>query len=261
MKQTLVLLLLLPSCAGDPAHSIRTGEPPGGVAWRTNRVRLTATSFVIEAAGTSYFARDLDVDVSGDPGDPSRCTLELTWHEEGVEMRFYIYFESDGVEWWSPEQRTYDGADDWITYLGEQFRTPVGEEFAGDLVLETPPGAPVAGKVAISGLRLQAFTPPVCDGSPLYLEPGYPSVETVLVENLYFRQFVWVRDAGCDEIPADGLDFVWTSNDPTIVSVIGEGIGGELTPQAVGETTVRVEAVRDGAVVATQSFPVRIEAP
>ena len=79
--------------------------------WTTAEYTASARSFAIDVNGKTFVAEDPDIEVSGDPGTPTYQTLEMTWQEHGVEMRWYVYFTSDGNEWWSNEFRTYDGND------------------------------------------------------------------------------------------------------------------------------------------------------
>jgi hypothetical protein len=96
--------------------------------------------------------------VSSDPGDPNYQTLELTWTEHGVEMRWYVYVRSDGLEWWSDEMRTYDGsaAGEWVTFTGDFFRSPLGEAYTGELDV-TAADHGVTSRLRVGGLTLAAF--------------------------------------------------------------------------------------------------------
>ena len=113
---------------------------------------LEATTVEVTVADRT-FVPPSDVVVDGDPGTPNEyTTLELTWHEHGVEQRIYIYFTSDGTNWWADEIRTYDGniAAEWIEEHGVFFESPLGSAFVGDLDLPN---------LKIHGMRLEAFRP------------------------------------------------------------------------------------------------------
>ncbi len=132
------------------------------VIWETTEVSLEANHFLIVADGDTFLANVSGVEVSSDPGDSAYCTLEITWYEEDVEMRLYIYFHSDGSDWWSDEFRTYNGKgpeqDDWIYYYGRYFESPVGTAFNGDFEeASSDTGNTYTGKVYFQSLRLQAF--------------------------------------------------------------------------------------------------------
>ncbi len=138
---------------GPPADGNGPG-PAGAVApfvFETPQVRLEADAITVEADGRT-FTPAVDVDVSGDPGVPEEyTTLELTWREQGVEMRINLYFSSDGSDWWLSEARVYNGRDpgDWQEeQMGPFLQTPLGQAYEGDVDL---------GPLHLGGLRLEAF--------------------------------------------------------------------------------------------------------
>ena len=124
---------------GDESWGDVVGEP---IDWQADsgRVRLVAEGMAIAANQKFFTARDAVVTVHGDPGDRGYWTLEAEWIEQGVRMRLFIYFTSDGTDWWASSIRTYDGTDDgdWVIYEGEFFRTPLGEPYAGNLDIADP---------------------------------------------------------------------------------------------------------------------------
>jgi hypothetical protein len=137
------------------------GQPgsPAPVLFSTPQVSFAADAMLIEADGEGFTAGGSAVDVHSDPGTRNAyTTLELTWHERGVEMRLFVYFKSDGHDWWSDEIRTYNGKSpaDWIEYHGSYFRTPLGQPYTGDVDLAATVGN---GHLRITNLRLQAFLP------------------------------------------------------------------------------------------------------
>lgn len=112
------------------------------IEWETDsgRVRLVATALAITANGKVFTVGDAAVTVHGDRGDGLYWTLEAEWAEQGAPMRLYVYFMSDGTDWWASSIRTYDGSPrgEWVVYEGPFFRTPLGKPFAGDLDLTDP---------------------------------------------------------------------------------------------------------------------------
>lgn len=191
---------------------------------------LSADALTIEAGG-KQFVTVPPVEVHGDPGNPNEyTTLELTWQEHGVEMRLFVYFNTDGCEWWSNEIRTYDGNIDgeWITYTGDFFRRPLGTPFVGDFTVAAsdPPG----GRLHLSNLRLEAFRrSPACLGAtgPLALDPGTSPIEIKHVAggsaNFSFGYSARVRlldTASC--LPVANEDrylYEWQTKDPRVVKV------------------------------------------
>jgi hypothetical protein len=143
---------------------VRAAGPSAGSAspvhWSTDYVDLSAADFSIDVGGQTYTTAGAHVDLNSDPGDRSYQTLELDWTEHGHDMRWNIYFRSDGHEWWAFEMRTYNGRDgagaDRVTFPGEHFRTPLGQAYTGDLDLTASEGG-VTSHLVAKGLRLQAF--------------------------------------------------------------------------------------------------------
>jgi hypothetical protein len=127
------------------------------VKWITPSVSLTADDFSIEVDGKQYLANAAKVNVSSDPGNSGYTSLELRWTEHARQMRLFMYFYSDGKEWWSDEIRTYDGQEgpEWLYYFGDFFTKPVNTPYVGDLVLENNgPDDAYDGTITFRNLRL-----------------------------------------------------------------------------------------------------------
>ena len=109
--------------------------------------------------GKSFLAEMVEIELSPDPGGAEYTTLEVTWHEHGVEMRLTIYFQADANRWWSDEIRTYNGEvdGDWIEYFGRFFDQPLGTTFEGDFEVVYIVGGDSAS-LMLTALRLKAFT-------------------------------------------------------------------------------------------------------
>lgn len=146
-----------------------TGEPtppPVGtsVNWQTPYAYFRADDFRIVANGKTFYANTPSVSVRSDPGSPTYTTLEVTWQENSVEMRLYIYFNSDGQKWWSPEIRIYNGktSPDWITFKERFFESNLGSEhtqiISGGFGQMDPSTGKEIASVYFSNLRVQAFT-------------------------------------------------------------------------------------------------------
>ena len=139
------------------------GQPgsPAPLQFVTHQVSFVADGMVIDAGGQKFTAGGAAVDVNSDPGTRDKyTTLELIWNERGVEMRLFVYFTSDGHNWWANALRTYNGkaSGDWIDYSGKFFSAPLGQAFTGtDVNLTADDGG---GHLHFSNLRLQAFLPP-----------------------------------------------------------------------------------------------------
>lgn len=136
------------------------------ISWHTPQVELDADDFYIEVNGKKFYADASNVTVRSDPGTPTNTTLEVTWNENGVEMRNNYYFTYTPGEFWKvTEMRTYDGLNpgEWIDYtvttssgapimqhaLGETYRTTTLE-----LINQSTDNP---GKVYFKNFRLKAF--------------------------------------------------------------------------------------------------------
>lgn len=110
----------VPATPVSPPTSI-TPTPVDGnnpINWTTPQVYLKASNFFIEVNGEKFYANNANLDLHSVPGIPNYTTLETRWRENGVEMRLFMYFRSDGYNWWMYEMRTYNGqsSPDWITF-------------------------------------------------------------------------------------------------------------------------------------------------
>jgi hypothetical protein len=153
--------------AASPSPSASGGPSPASsvapaIVLDSGVVRLAADSITINAGGRTFEVaqgpESPTMAIHSDPGDAHYRTLELTWHQHGVEMRINIYFQSDDDSWWVSELRTYNGMPqgDWITYPGPLFEAPLGVGWAGDVVLTSSTGQGPANLV-IRGMRLNGF--------------------------------------------------------------------------------------------------------
>lgn len=131
----------VPGDGGAPA------EPGRSISLGTPQVRLDAESITVAVNGRTFRPVGDDVKVNSDPGTPAYTTLEVTWFEDGVEMRINLYFAADATHWWITEMRTYDGRTpgEWITDEGVGYRTPRGQAYEGDLGF---------GPLRMTGVRL-----------------------------------------------------------------------------------------------------------
>lgn len=150
--------------SASPTADEASPPPSGAVTWDSGAARFEADSYQIHV-GDTVFTGSGPAEVDSDPGDPTYRTLEVVWHEQGVEQRMNLYFAADAEDWWVTEVRTYDGEaeGEWINYWAvgqppqEMFRTPRGESFEGDVLLAGFGRFPAV--LEIEGLRLTAFAP------------------------------------------------------------------------------------------------------
>lgn len=228
------------------------GSSGDGFHFATPTVQLAAASVEVDAGGHT-FVPPTDLAVGGDPGTWNEyTTLELEWDAGGVPMRIYMYFASDGTDWWATELRTYDGSPggEWIEMPGEFFRTPLGSAYTGDVDVDS---------LHIHGMTLQAFLrPELCADTtkPLALRTNYPHIEAQSGPGLGYSATVTLfNTATCSPVAADGYDVSIVSNDSNVATIdrslrqldMGTGvIRIDLHLVGPGETTVHV-AVSDRA--------------
>ena len=140
----------------------KSREGSGGpYSWSTESVEFAAESFVITIGDREFQPVLSTLEIDGWGGDEESSTLELTWFDNGVEMRVNVYFEADAMTWWSDEVRTYDGQldGDWVYHYHERlFDQPLGSAFQGDIILQGVTRSGEIAKLAISGARVKAFS-------------------------------------------------------------------------------------------------------
>ena len=166
---TLVVTLLGVVVMGYAGSSF-PGAGAGGqrnFEWQTQVASLAADSVTISTNG-HVFRPPKDAQLHSDPGTPTYRTLEMEWHEQGVEQRLYIYFAADDTNWWVNEMRTRDGADpaEWLYFPHTtQIGAPLGESFIGDINLSADNAN---AQLRMTNARLTAFTP----GTGINYAPG-----------------------------------------------------------------------------------------
>lgn len=256
-----------PAANAPPASAARPG--PRLVA-ETGQVSLTAEVLLIDVAedraGRKAFAATSPVAVSGDPGRFNEyTTLELIWHEHGVEMRLNIYFTSDGTEWWANEIRTYDGRaqGEWITYTGAFFRSKLGAPYRGDLDV-TASDHGVTGRLRLQAVSLEVFRrPAACTAPTGPFAMEIPDIRVPLGISRGIRYEV-LDTATCRVVPNDDIDYRWVVEDPAIATVVAERSiepsGTIVTGRALGTTRLRMTAVRrsSGEVIAEDTAAVEV---
>ena len=145
-----------PGAAASPS-------PASAIHWTTPVVDLAADAFSVEANDLVFTTEGTEPHARSDPGGPDYWTLEVEWTEQDLEQRLFMYFGSDGSDWWVDEIRTRDGYDpaEWIYAYGPFFKTPLGEAYEGDVRIDlVGSGRPgdetnrVPGVLTIQGMRL-----------------------------------------------------------------------------------------------------------
>ena len=248
----------------QPAAQPPTAPVADGFSFETPTVKMDAASIEVITADRSWVPTD-DLDVNSDPGMPNEyTTLELTWHDNAVEQRISLYFQSDGIDWWINEIGTYDGQaqGEWTepAVTGQYARTPLGTPFVGDLVVPN---------LRIENMTLEAFRrPAICDNptQPIALLADYPVIDSNV--GGYGATFQMIDTATCTPLAVAPYEFDYTVDDPAIVAIQpNELIDGYpeiktrvgLTFLQPGTTTVRATASDDtGAIISTAAMNITV---
>lgn len=193
-----------------------TVPPPGAVDLSTKEVTLTAERVTIEVNGKVF--TPTKVELSSDPGDGTSQTLEVLWHQGGVEMRWNLYFGADTEWWWISEMRTYDcnQQGEWLTYfIAPQKRTRLGTAYTGDIDYRVTDHG-VTGRLLATGVSLQPFRPVV--------KPADTVVPVAVPARVPERGLGWTKStfrtvafaslvecltaAGADDAPTQATEYV-----------------------------------------------------
>jgi hypothetical protein len=233
-----------------------------GFHFETPSVLLDAAAVEVTVANKT-FVPPTDVLVEGDPEFDNNTTLELTWHDQGVEQRILIYFTSDETNWWANEIRTYDGNSnaEWISEQGEYFKSPLGRAFVGDFYLPN---------LQIRDMRLEAFRrPSSCDTptSPLALIADFPKIDSIA--GGYGATLKLVDTATCQPVAVSDYTFDYQSDDPTVATLSSTQLDipdypptltrVDLDLVAPGQTVIHVVATdQAGAVVGTADMHITV---
>lgn len=171
-------LVVLSNRGGNDAPA--AGGGTAAFSWTTSRVVFTSNTFAIDVGGQQYSPTGVHVDVNTDPGDATYATLELSWQEHGVPMNVNVYFAADAANWWVTEMRTYNGkalaGADWVTFMGDEFRTPLGGTYSGDVNLTATEGG-VTSHLQIGGMTL-TLLPSTNTVTSSSVSPTYATVPT-----------------------------------------------------------------------------------
>lgn len=274
--------LVVGTVAVAPSRGVHVAGQPGAavpVHFATPQVRFDAEALSVDANGKNFTSAGSTVEVHSDPGTHNEyTTLELAWREHGVEMRLFMYFKSDGRNWWSDELRTYNGnaPGDWLYYTGTFFREPIGTAFAGNVDLSPTEGQ---GHLRISNLRLQPFLPPAACTHPATryaVEVSYERIDMPKGADGFGLGTTTVLDLTTCTAVVDphAFSFDWTIANPAVARIQTDGdqplrnelLGADptqsmnLAPISPGATTLHVVAHlrTTGQLVATADIPVTV---
>ena len=218
-------------------------DAPAGSSFHfaTPQVVLDAASVEVDAGGRS-FVPPPSVAINSDPGTMNEyTTLELEWDAQGVPMRIYMYFASDGTDWWATEIRTYDGSlgGEWIEMPGKYFTSPLGTPYQGDVDVQS---------LHIHGLKLEAFRrPEACTntGKPLALVADYAKVEDV-AGGAFGASVTLVDTATCTPVSIDQVKVSTSTDNPDIATISSDS---QVTGLPVGMIRIGLNLPKAGTTI------------
>lgn len=187
-------------------------------SFTTPTVSLSADSISVIDGDRSF--SPTNAQVTSEPSGDKHATLEITWTEGGAEQRIFMFFTSDGTDWWATEIRTYDtasGEPDWHEPIatGTFFSTPLGSAYTGDLDLPN---------LRITGMTLQAFlAPAACEAptAPIALVADYPNI--VAPAGGFGASLQLIDTATCTGLPVASYTFDYTTDDPSVALIADAG--------------------------------------
>lgn len=130
------------------------------VYWSSHRYYLHAAHFEYQVQGEEpvTMVNGTRIQVSGDPGDDTYCSIEVEWYMDGLEKRFFAYLYVNGPTWRIEEMRVYDNTEDWAYFenLGSTILGDLGACFtASDLTVSNAEGS----EIRFENLTLATFLP------------------------------------------------------------------------------------------------------
>lgn len=256
------------------------------IIWKTKYAKISANNFYIRIGDTYYYGAD-NVRVHSDPGSDTYTTLEVTWQENGREMRLNLYFAMDSNKMWRvTEVRSYNGAQsgDWIYYNDPQGSTSSKGAYAHDVVRRFTAKNGVDAEIYCGECSVQAFMDRPLEyssqGYGLELMSGVSDTETITLSTDPMSGYgvnVLLRNTQ-KEVVTDQKDFTyeWTVANSNIARVYPNKIeyadggcaygikapcplmNGQIQGVAPGITKVQVSVKKDNYVVATREIEVKV---
>lgn len=280
----LFIFLKAPAYAQSPMPRINP------IVWKTSYNKFSSSNFYIKI-GNRYYYGGSDLNVRSDPGT-DRTTLEISWHENDVEMRFYLYFRRISNNMWELyEMRTYNGnlPGDWIYYKvedGSKITGVVGEAYHAASKWFKPIIPGTDAEVACVDCTITAFISNILPISPygysLDFRIGLPPDETITVSTNpmtgYGVNGLLMDDKSNVVTDQSNFRYAWRVINWNIASIFPQSIPypdgkcayGILPPcpeiniqiagVSPGVTQIVLDVVRksDNVVVASNSFDVKV---
>lgn len=271
---------------------IKNQEKPNKIVWETPYAKLSSENFYIQIGENKFFGKD-PINIHSDPG-VEKTTLEVTWRENNVEMRLFMYFRKiENNMWEMYELRSYNGQErgDWIYYkesLGNTISSLVGQHsYAFERKFIPLNSSAVNAQIYCKGCSINAFMPqqlPISiQGYTLEALIGLPKNEVITLStdsNTGYSVNVLLKDNKGNIVKDQGgFSYEWMAKDAGIVSLqpslIDIGNNGcayginkpcprmhvDLKGLSAGKTEViaTVKRLPDNVILAKTSFPVIVK--
>lgn len=289
---TTVILLLTVFFRPEPISASSRINP---IVWKTLDHQLASSNFFIRI-GDQYFYGQEPIQIYSGAG-PQYGTLELTWRENGVDMRLNLYFKRNETNIWEMyDLRAYNGQErgDWIYFspkdsLGNQTSSLVGYHTYAYERTYLPLSTEIDAEIYCKECSINAFMPrsvPLSSfGFGIDFRIGLTGNETITLTTDPMSGYGVngrLVDAS-QKIVIDQSDYtyIWSVRNENIVSINTQSIPypegkcvydilppcPHLNVQMVGKnpgvTQVRLEVKRlsDQAIIASGSFDVKVVNP
>jgi hypothetical protein len=279
------ILLILTSFA----PSVYAQQKSNPVIWKTAYNEFSSSNFYIQIGDQKFYGIE-PVSIHSDPG-LERSTMELSWKENGISQRLFLYFQKTTNNLWEIyDLRSYNSTGtDWIYYSPldinqQKIGGIVGQRFfQKELVLTSNDGS---AKIYCQDCSITAFitiSPPVSTyGYSVDFRIGIPQNETITINTDpmtgYGVNAVLLDRSG--NIVKDQSSFLyrWHPENPTLIALQagtvpypdGNCAYGVLAPcpefnlqirgLQPGVTRIILDIIRksDEVVVASNAFNIKV---
>jgi hypothetical protein len=259
------------------------------VFWKTPYNELSSSDFFIQIGDKRFLGNGV-VDVKSDPG-LEKSTLELTWREDGVQMRMFMYFQMlDNGMWEMYDLRTYNATgSDWLYYsttdkLGNPVKSLPGyRNYQHERVFVSKDGS---GKIYCKDCGITAFKssapPPSIYGYAIDFRIGLPENETIILSTDpgagYGVNAVLFDSSGNIVTDQSNFSYKWRAENDSVINIYSRSIpypdgncaykilapcpnfNVQISGKAPGISRVLLDVKRksDNVIVASNAFTVRV---
>lgn len=280
-------MALILGFAAQPAQAQKVNP----IVWKTQYNQLSSSNFAIRL-GDRYFYGQEPINISSDMSS-THTTLEMTWKENGIDMRMYMYFRRLDTNMWEMyDLRTYNNSGtDWIYYspqdvLGNSTTSLLGHRNYYAQRFFAPINPTIDAEIICNDCSITAFIPkliPISSyGYGIDLRTGLTNDKTITVStdplSGYGINAVLVDSSQKVVIDQDKFEYSWRAENPGYLNIAPQSIpypdnqcaydikppcplmNLQISGKSPGVTDVILDIYRkdDGVVIASTSFPVKI---